>query len=184
MRAGSLRHRTTILSLSADLSPVDHGARWVSIRAKDAGDVAAPAGLRSTGLVEVRARYTSELQQGRYLLNGNRLLYIASAPRDPMGTRAEMVMSCAELVGQAAEYRPAIGLPIACRVHLTHQAPYRDEMGQATDYRTRAEVAIIEVGRPEAGDQVLVEGVLYNVDAYADETDDGVVRGLWLDKVA
>ena len=73
---------------------------------------------------------------------------------------------------------------MACRVHLTHQVPYRDELGQATDYRTRAEVAIIEVGRPEAGDQVSVGGVLYNVDAYADESDDGVVRGLWLDKVA
>lgn len=183
MRAGALDQRATILSLSADLCPVEHGARWVSIRAKDAGDVAAPAGLRSTGLVEVRARYTSELQQGRYLRNGNRLLYIASAPRDPMGTKAEMVMSCAELVGQPAEYRPQSGVPVECRVHLSHQAPYLDDLGQVTDYKTRAEVAVIEVGRPEEGDQLLIAGTLYNVIAYARDSDDGVVRGLWLEAV-
>lgn len=184
MRAGALDHRATILSLSADLCPVEHGARWVSIRAKDTGDVTAPAGLRSTGLVEVRARYTSELQQGRYLRNGNRLLYIASAPRDPMGTRAEMVMSCAELVGQCAEYRPQSGMPVACRVHLAHLAPYLDDMGQVTDYKTKAEVAVIEVGRPEEGDQLLIAGALYNVIGYARDSDDGVVRGLWLELVA
>ena len=95
MRLGRLDKRATILSLSADLCMRDHGSRWVSIRAKEVGDVSQATGLRSPGLVEVRARYTTELQQGRYLRNGNRLLYIASAPRDPMGTRAEMVMSCA-----------------------------------------------------------------------------------------
>lgn len=184
MRAGNLRHRATILSLSADLSPVDHGSRWVSLRAKDAGDVTAPTGLRSTALVELRARFTTELQQGRYLRNGNRLLYIASAPRDPMGTRAELVLSCAELVGQVAEYRPQGGVPVACRVHLTHSAPYLDDNGQVTDYKTKAEVAVLEVGRPEEGDQLLIAGTLYNVIAYARDSDDGVVRGLWLELVA
>jgi hypothetical protein len=184
MEPGKLNQRATILSLSAALAAIDHGSRWVSIRAKDVGDVAAPVGLRSTGLVEVRARYTTELEQGRYLRNGNRLLYIASAPRDPMGTRAELVMSCAELVGQAAEYRPQSGVPVACRVHLTHLAPYLDDLGQVTDYKTKAEVAVIEVGRPQEGDQLLIAGTLYNVIGYARDSDDGVVRGLWLEVVA
>ena len=184
MRLGRLDKRAQILSLSADLCPLDHGSRWVSIRAKDTGDVAQPTGLRSTALVEVRARFSDELQQGRYLRNGNRLLYIASAPRDPMGTRAELVLSCAELVGQVAEYRPQGGVPVACRVHLTHSAPYLDDLGQVTDYKTRAEVAVIEVGRPEEGDQLLIAGALYNVIAYARDSDDGVVRGLWLEPFA
>ena len=183
MRAGNLRHRATILSLSADLCAISHGSRWASIRAKDAGDAAQLAGLRATALVEVRARYCDELQQGRYLRTGSRLLYISSAPRDPMGTKAEMVVTCAELVGQPAEYRPQSGVPVECRVHLTHLAPYLDDLGQVTDYKTRAEVAVIEVGRPEEGDQLMIAGTLYNVIAYARDSDDGVVRGLWLEAV-
>ncbi len=70
-----------------------------------------------------------------------------------------------------------------CRVHVTHEAPYRDELGQVTDYRTRIQVALIEVGRPQVDDQIIVEGARYTVIAYADETDDGVVRGLWVEKV-
>lgn len=180
MRLGRLDKRVQILSLSSDLCAIDHGQRWASIRAKDAGDAAQLAGLRATALIEVRARYSDELQQGRYLRNGDRLFYISSAPRDPMGTKAEMVISCAELVGQVAEYRPQGGVPVECRVHLSHQAPYLDDMGQVTDYKTKAEVAVIEVGRPEKDDQLLIAGTLYNVIAYARDSDDGVVRGLWL----
>jgi head-tail adaptor len=181
MRLGRLDKRVQILSLSSVLGQIDHGQRWASIRAKEAGDVAQLAGLRATGLVEVRARYSDELQQGRYLRTGSRLLYISSAPRDPMATKAEMVVTCAELVGQVAEYQPQVGAPVACRVHLSHQAPYLDDLGQVTDYKTKAEVAVIEVGRPEEGDQLLIAGTLYTVIAYARDSDDGVVRGLWLE---
>lgn len=183
MRLGRLDKRAQILSLSADLCEVDHGSRWVSIRSREVGDVGQPSGLRSPALVEVRARYSDALQQGRYLRSGSRLLYIGSAPRDPMGTRAELVMSCAELIGQCAQYLPAERPPVACRVHLTHEAPYLDDTGQVTDYRTRAEVAIIEVGRPQVDDLLIIDGERYAVIAYADDTDDGVVRGLWLERV-
>lgn len=180
MRAGALRHRAEILSLAADLAPVSHGSRWVGIRAKEAADAPEASGLRSPAMVEVRARYSAELSQGRYLRHAGRLLHITGA-RDPMGTGAELVLSCHELVGQAGEYRPTTGDPLACRVHLTHNAPYLDDMGQVTDYRTRAEVALLEVGRPQVDDQLMVAGTLYTVIAYADDTDDGVVRGLWLE---
>lgn len=80
-----------------------------------------------------------------------------------------------------AEYRPAVGAPVACRVLLTHGAPYLDDLGQVTDYRTRAEVALIEVGRPQVDDRLLVGDTLYTVIAYASDTDDGVVRGLWVE---
>jgi len=56
-------------------------------------------------------------------------------------------------------------------------------MGQVTEYRTKAEVALIEVGRPQVDDQLVIDGARYSVIAYADETDDGVVRGLWLETV-
>lgn len=100
-----------------------------------------------------------------------------------MGAKAELVMSCAELVGQPAEYRPQAGVPVPCRVHLAHEAPYLDDMGQVVDYKTRAEVAVIEVGRPQVDDQLLIAGTLYNVIQYARDSDDGVVRGLWLEVV-
>jgi head-tail adaptor len=179
MQPGKLRNRAEILSLDASLAPVGHGSRWVGIRAKETGDVPAATGLRSRAMIEVRARYSADLLAGRYLKNGARLLHITSA-RDPMGDRAELVLSCDELVGEVAEYRPDGLPPVACRVHLTHSAPYLDDMGQVTDYRTRAEVALIEVGRPQVDDQLEIGGQLYSVIAYADESDDGVVRGLWL----
>lgn len=182
MRAGNLRHRAEILSLSADLLPVSHGSRWVGIRSKEAGDVGAAAGLRTGAMIEVRARFSEVLTDGRYLKSGGRLLHITSA-RDPMGDRAELVLSCDEFVGEAAEYRGDGVPPVACRAQLTHAAPYLDDLGQVTAYKTRAEVALIEVGRPQVDDQLLVGGVLYTVIRYAEASDDGVVRGLWLERV-
>lgn len=179
MRAGRLNQRAEILGLDASLSPVSHGSRWVGIRSKEAGDVPAASGLRTRAMIEIRARYSDLLTAGRYLRSGERLFSVTSA-RDPMGDRAELVLSCDELVGEASEYRPDGGTPVACRVHLTHSAPYLDDMGKVTDYRTRAEVALIEVGRPQVDDQLMIGADLYSVIAYADDSDDGIVRGLWL----
>lgn len=184
MRAGNLRHRATILSLSADLSPVDHGSRWVSLRAKDAGDVTAPTGLRSAGLVEVRARYTSELQQGRYLRNGNRLLYIASAPRDPMGTKAEMVMSCAELVGAPAAFIAQVGAaPLPCRAFMVYEVERPGQFAGVVEYVTQLEAAVIEVGRPQPGAVFEVDGVAWRVAGLVEGEDDRVVRRMWVKRV-
>ena len=182
MRAGTLNLRAEVLELDADVCPRLVMRRWVSLRAKDAGDVSAPTGLRSAGMVEVRGWFSGEYQAGRYIRIGDRLLVIADS-RDPMGNGAEIVISCYELRGLPAEYRPAEGRPAPCRVHLTHEAPWLDEMGAVTSYKTRAEVALIEVGRPQVGDQIHIMGTLYSVIAYADESDDGVVRGLWLEDV-
>ncbi|MFF6557878.1 hypothetical protein ACET39_31950, partial [Pseudomonas aeruginosa] len=61
--------------------------------------------------------------------------------------------------------------------------PWLDENGQATAYRIRAEVALIETGRVQVGDLLEVDRVRYYVVDYADGTDDGFVRGLWLERV-
>ena len=143
MRLGRLDKRAAILSLAADLSPVTIGSRWVGIRAKEAADAGQASGLRTGAMVEVRARGSAELSQGRYLLSGSRLLHITSA-RDPMGTGAELVLSCDELVGQPGEYRPDGQPPKACRVHLTHSAPYLDELGQVGQDELRAIDAALE----------------------------------------
>lgn len=179
MRLGKLNQRAEILSLNASLVTISHGSRWVGIRSRDADDVPAASGLRTRAMIQIRARYSDLLTAGRYLRSGSRLFSVTSA-RDPMGSRAELVLSCDELVGEMAEYRPDGGAPLSCRVHLTHSAPYLDDMGQVTDYRTRAEVALIEVGRPQVDDQLMIGADLYSVIAYADDSDDGIVRGLWL----
>lgn len=182
MRAGELRHRATVLDISADLCPRDLGKLWLGIQAKESSEPPMPTGLRSLAPIDIRARYSPKLIQGRYLKHSERLFQITSV-RDPMGTKAELRITADEFIGQPAEYRPQEGVPIECRVHLIHEAPYRDDMGQVTEYKTRAEVAVIEVGRPQRDDQLLIAGTLYLVLDYADETDDGVVRGLWLEKL-
>jgi len=183
MRLGELRHPATLLELNAGLCPVDLGQLWVGIIAKESAEPPMPSGLRSPARVDIRARFSPRIVQGRYLRQGCRLFHITSA-RDPLGNKAELRITADEFIGVPAEYRPQGGVPVACRVHLTHSAPYLDDLGQVTDYKTKAEVAVIEVGRPEEGDQLLIASTLYNVIAYARESDDGVVRGLWLELVA
>lgn len=180
MRAGRLRHRVDILELGSGLCPISHGQAWVSIASKENSDVPIQTGLRASAKVSVRARNRDILEQGIYLKSDNRLLHITSA-RDAMGNRAGLYISCDEFIGRPATYYPQGLAPKNCRVHLIHDAPYLDDFGKVTSYRTKAEVLLIEVGRPQEGDQIKIGPTLYNVTQYADDSDDEVVRGLWLE---
>lgn len=182
MRAGRLDTPVDLLELDACLRPRVLDWLWCAIQTKETAEPPAAQGLRAPAKVTVRAWWDERLRAGRYLRTEGRLLLIDDV-RDFTGRRAEVAITCSELVGLPAEFRPLEGVPVACRVHLTREAPYRDDMGQTTDYRIRAEVALIEVGRPQPDDQLLVGGALYSVSTYADDSDDGVVRGLWLDPV-
>ena len=182
MRAGQLRHRAEILELGHDLSVAVVASTWIGIKAKESADPPMATSLRSSARVEIRARFSAKLFQGRYLRHQNRLFYITSA-RDPVGTRAELVITADEMTGSPATYYPQSAAAMPCRALIQHEAPWLDEFGAVTDYKTRAEVAIIETGRVQVGDQLAVQGVTYTVIAYADGSDDGVVRGLWLDAV-
>ncbi|WP_242411212.1 hypothetical protein [Pseudomonas knackmussii] len=122
------------------------------------------------------------MRPGRYLCHGKRLLVITSV-RDFRGDQAELILSCEELVGEPAEFRPADGPPVPCRVFITHSAPVFDDEQRVTDYRTLAELALIEVGRCQVDDQLQVAGQLYNMIDYAGSSDDGVVRGMYLEAV-
>jgi hypothetical protein len=183
MRSGQLNTPATILVMDHNLQATEIDWLWVSLRSKD-GELPAAAGLRSPARVTIRSWWDDRLQEGRYLRTEDGRLLVIESARDPVGQRADIVLTCSELTGQPAEYQPQAGEPQACRVHMNYSAPWLDELGQVTDYRIRAEVALIEVGRPQQGDHLLVAGVLYQIIAYANDTDDGVVRGLWLDAVA
>lgn len=182
MRAGRLRHKAQIVTLGHDLGKTCYGTIWCGITAKEGAAPPMAAGLRTGARVEVRARYTNKLQQGAYLLTGNRILHVTSV-RDVTSKRAELIASCDEFVGQPAQYQSPIRGLINCRVHLTHDAPFLNDFGQVTDYRTRAEVLVMEVGRPQVDNRITIAGQVYIVTQYAGGTDDGVVRSLWLEPV-
>lgn len=178
--AGRLRHNCGVLELDNELKPVNIGNIWASIVSKELADVPMQSGIRSAAKVSIRARYSDKLQQGTYLTNGDRLFQITSA-RDYLGTRSELNISADEFIGRKATYTPSGGAPVQCRVHLTHDAPYFDDFGKITSYRIKAEVILLEVGRPQAGDKIRIGSVDYIVTQYANDSDDAVVRGLWLD---
>lgn len=180
MRSGQLNTPTDLLLLDADLNPQLIDWLWCGIQTKDA-DIAYAAGLRNPAKVSIRSWFDERLQQGRYLRTEDRLFHIDSV-RDFNGQQVELAITATELIGQSATYRPATGDPKPCRVHLSHTAPYLDELGQATDYRTKIEVALIETGRVQVDDQIQLGTDLYLVTAYADSSDDGTVRGLWVER--
>ncbi|WP_371369960.1 hypothetical protein ACA097_09550 [Pseudomonas sp. QL9] len=182
MRAGNLRHRATVLALSDSLQPVEITRRWVGIRSKESGDAPAAAGLRASVRVEVRARFSSDLVAGRYLRHGARLLYINDA-RDFTGERAELLLSCEELVGLPATMTatPAAE-PAACRVFLAHGVKRPAENVGLSAYSTQLEAALIEVGRPQVGAEFLVGGVTWRVTGLVDDDDDRIVRRMWVKK--
>lgn len=181
MMLGRLDKRAAIYRLDADLQQELIGGAWVGIRSKAAADVPAQVGLRSPAMVEIRTRPNEYITSGCYLKSGSRLFYVTSA-RDPIDNQMELVLSCDELIGQTASYQPIAGSAITCRVHVTHSAPFLDERGQATDYKTLIQVALFEIGRPQVGDTITIGTDVYTVILYADATDDGVVRGLWVER--
>lgn len=182
MRAGRLNIPATLLSLTSELECQEIDWIWCGVQTKESTEPPYPSGLRNPAKVTIRAWCDDRLRQGRYLRAGDRLFHIDSV-RDFTGRQAEVAITATEFIGDPCEVRSAGMPPRQCRAFLAHEAPYRDELGQAASYKTRAEVALIEAGRVQVDDQMLVGCDLYNVISYDDGSDDGIVRGLWLDKV-
>lgn len=183
MRAGRLTTPATLLALDANLQQQEIDWLWCGIQTKESGDLPYPNSLRNPAKVSIRAYWDERLRQGRYLLADDRLFHIDSA-RDFNGQRAELAITATEFVGEAGYARPAELPEKPCRVFIQYEAPYHDDQGQVTSYKTRAEVALIEAGRLQADvDQLEVGGVLYNIIGYVNDSDDGIVRGLWLEAV-
>lgn len=182
LAAGKLDQRVAVFDLDANLRMTHVTSIWSTIRAKESAAPPMPAGLRTGARLDVWCRYNSKITQGQYIKCRSRILHVTSA-RDPDGARAALVLTCDEFIGQPAVYRSAGRADVCCRVYLQHDAPHLDEIGQVTNYRTRAEVLVAEVGRPQADDILLIGGVGYLVTQYASDTDDGVVRGLWVERI-
>lgn len=182
MRSGSLDTPADLLSLGADLVACKLDWIWCAIQTKENAEPPFPSGLRSPAKIAIRAWWDARIQQGRYLSADGRLFHIDSA-RDFTGRRAELAITATEFIGEQGEYRPDGAPPRPCRVFLNPEAVHRDEAGQATGYRMRAEVALIETGRVQVDEHLVVGGVEYLVTDYDNDTDDGVVRGLWVECV-
>lgn len=179
MRAGRLNIPAELLEFGADLQPLVIDWLWFGIRAKDAGDVQAATGLRNHGKVEVRSWWDDRLLPGRYLRAEGRLLHLDSV-RDVTGQQAELTISATELIGQPASYTQAGGAARPCRVHLTHGVARLGDLTGKTEYTTQAEVALIEVGRPQAGALLQVGGETWRVTGLVEDDDDRITRRLWV----
>lgn len=180
MRAGNLDTPADLLTLDADLVACKLDWIWCGIQTKESAEPPFPSGLRSPAKIAIRAWWDERIQQGRYLLADGRLFHIDSA-RDFTGRRAELAITATELIGESAQYRATGAPPRPCRVFMNYDALHLDENGQATSYRIRGEVALIETGRVQVDDRLVVAGVDYVVTDYANDTDDGIVRGVWLE---
>ncbi|WP_287030047.1 hypothetical protein [Pseudomonas sp. UBA6310] len=182
MRSGNLNTPAHILELDADLNAITLDWVWCGIQTKESGDFAYPSGLRNPAKVTIRAWYDERLKQGRYLCADQRLFHIDST-RDFSGNRAELAITATEFIGQPALYLPAGRPQKCCRVFINHDAQHRDDMGQATGYRTKVEALLIETGRVQVDDRLQLNGVDYLVIDYADDSDDGIVRAMWLERI-
>lgn len=184
MRAGRLDTPATLLLLDPDLQPVEVDWLYCGVRTREEGELPPALSLRNPAKVSIRAWFDERIVQGRYLRTDTRLFHIDSV-RDFDGRQFELAITATEFVGEPGQALPLAAAARACRVFLQHDAPLLDELGRVTQYMTRAEVALIEAGRLQAGqDQLQVGGVVYDVIDYDGRSDDGVVRGLWLQAVA
>lgn len=180
MRIGRLDTPADLLELGADLQPQLIEWLWVGILAKESADVPQAASLRSPAKVEVRSWWDSDLLQGRYLRAEARLFHIDSV-RDVTGQQSEVTITATELIGQQASYTPAGGgTAKPCRVHLTHGVARVGDLTGKAEYTTQAEVALIEVGRPQAGALLQVGSDTWRITGLVEDDDDRIVRRLWV----
>lgn len=183
MRTGRLDTPADLLALGADLQPELIDWLWTGMRAKDAGDVPVAPGLRNPGRVEVRAWWDERLLNGRYLRADQRLLHIDSV-RDVMGLRAELVLTCTELIGTPATYTAQPGAdPVPCRVFMAYEVARPGQFAGAVEHVTQLEAALIEVGRPQPGAVFEVGGVSWRVSGLVEAEDDRVVRRMWVKRL-
>ena len=183
MRTGRLETPADLLELGADLQPLVIDWLWFGIRAKDSGDVQAATGLRNPGKVEARCWWDDRLLPGRFLRAEGRLLHIDSV-RDVTGQQSELTITATELIGQQASYTPAGGgTAKPCRVHLTHGVARAGDLTGKAEYTTQAEVALIEVGRPQSGAQLLIGSDTWRITGLVDDDDDRITRRMWVKRL-
>lgn len=181
MRAGHIRHPAELL-LTAGSPPQSQslGVVWVGISEPLEQDAERPAGLRSRVRVMLRARYQPDIMQGRFIKTVDGRLFALDAVRNPDQRGQDMVISASELIGDAGEYLPSgATVPVPCRVFLSTDSPITAKGGKA-EYRMRAELSVLEVGRLQPEALLTVAGIQYRVMGLVEESDDGAVRAVWV----
>ncbi|QNM94904.1 hypothetical protein [Chitinimonas koreensis] len=178
MRIGELNTRAELLAQGPDLLGQVLRGVWVGLTGRDTDDPP-QAGLRSPTAYTGWARYAVDLVGGRYLRIGPRLLRIDAAV-DHDSRRTLQRLSLTELVGEPAVYRPAAGDDRPTRVFVQADAPQPGSVMRRPEYRLRADLPVVEVGRPQAGEQLLVGATTYVVVGPVEGGDDGIVRSLWV----
>lgn len=182
MRTGRLNTPATLLHLGADLQPCEIDWLWCGIQTKENAEPSPATGLRAPAKITIRAWWDERLVKGRYLRTEDRL-FLLDDVRDFTGKRQELAITASELVGFPGRVIRQRQAPRCCRVFLAFDMPYvSPDSDQGPVLRTYAEVALIEAGAVEQDDMLEVDGQAYNVLWLAANTDDGVVRGLWLER--
>ncbi|MFU6375156.1 hypothetical protein ACM792_08215 [Metapseudomonas otitidis] len=181
MRSGRLNTPATLLHLGQDLQACEIDWLWCGIQTKENAEPPPATGLRAPAKVTIRAWWDERIIRGRYLRTEDRL-FLLDDVRDFTGKRQELAITASELVGLPGQALVNGLAPRPCRVFLAFDVPFvNQEYAEAPILRTYAEVALIEAGRVEEGDQLEAGGVRYTVLSLAKDRDDGVVRGLWLE---
>ncbi|MCO7558065.1 hypothetical protein [Metapseudomonas otitidis] len=181
MRSGRLNTPATLLHLGQDLQACEIDWLWCGIQTKENAEPQPATGLRAPAKVTIRAWWDERIIRGRYLRTEDRL-FLLDDVRDFTGKRQELAITASELVGLPGQALVSGLAPRPCRVFLAFDVPFvNQEYAEAPILRTYAEVALIEAGRVEEGDQLVASGVRYTVLSLAKDRDDGVVRGLWLE---
>lgn len=181
MRSGRLETPATLLHLGQDLQACEIDWLWCGIQTKENAEPPPATGLRAPAKVTIRAWWDEPIIRGRYLRTEDRL-FLLDDVRDFTGKRQELAITASELVGLPGQALVNGLAPRPCRVFLAFDVPFvNQEYAEAPILRTYAEVALIEAGRVEEGDQLVASGVRYTVLSLAKDRDDGVVRGLWLE---
>lgn len=181
MRSGRLETPATLLHLGQDLQACEIDWLWCGIQTKENAEPPPATGLRAPAKVTIRAWWDERIIRGRYLRTEDRL-FLLDDVRDFTGKRQELAITASELVGLPGQALVNGLAPRPCRVFLAFDVPFvNQEYAEAPILRTYAEVALIEAGRVEEGDQLVASGVRYTVLSLAKDRDDGVVRGLWLE---
>lgn len=181
MRSGRLNTPATLLHLGQDLQACEIDWLWCGIQTKENAEPPPATGLRAPAKVTIRAWWDERIIRGRYLRTEDRL-FLLDDVRDFTGKRQELAITASELVGLPGQALVSGLAPKPCRVFLAFDVPFvNQEYAEAPILRTYAEVALIEAGRVEEGDQLEADGVHYTVLSLARDRDDGVVRGLWLE---
>lgn len=174
MRAGRLNSLVTVTAPSG--TETLHWVEW--LEQPPTGD-AVPEGLRSGADITLRHRNLPPMEAGSWVSYDGRLLRVNwTSPSEKVRHAYESI--CTEFAGQNADYLPALGDPLPCRVFIERNAEYIGEVGRVQEYRTRIEILKHQLygHTPTLGDRLQLGSETFDIEGLAPGGDDGLVLQL------